>query len=281
LKVVRTADRWTAPLTTHFHAITETVKAAAVTELGIPARKISVVPRGRSAERIGVRSSERRRRVRQALGLNDDDPVLMSVGRQEYQKGHAYLLEAMPAVLSCHPTATLLLIGREGAASAHLRAVLDTARIAQGRIVFLGHREDVMDLMAAADVFVFPSLWEGLGGVLIEAMGLGLPIIASDLPAIREVIEDGPNGYLVPPGSPQELGSAIVRLLENPELQREQSQNNRKRFLNQFDLAISAGRMIDLYRQVASLGSRPARTSRDRGTDGRVNADPVRSSRAG
>src|SRR5690606_5335714 len=117
--------------------------------------------RSRDPERIGEPTPERRRRVRRALGLDDETPVLVTVGRQEFQKGHRYLIEAMPKILERHPRTRLLIVGRRGAATSELeRAVADFERA--DSVSFLGHRADVTDLMAAADLFVFPSLFEGL-----------------------------------------------------------------------------------------------------------------------
>ena len=119
---------------------------------------------------------------------------------------------------------------------------------------FLGHRDDAPEVLAAADVFVFPSLYEGLGGALIEAMALGLPIVASDLPAIREVVEPGSNALLVEPGSPADLADAIVALADDPERRRRMGARSRAIFEDRFTLERSARRMLDLFERVATDG---------------------------
>jgi glycosyltransferase involved in cell wall biosynthesis len=94
----------------------------------------------------------------------------------------------------------MVIAGRDGNATNSLQALARELDIVD-RVQFLGHRSDVADLMVAADVFVFPSLWEGLGGVLIEALALEVPIVSSDLDATREVLGGkGTSGLLVPPG---------------------------------------------------------------------------------
>lgn len=135
--------------------------------------------RGRDGARLDQPGADRRRSVRAELGLRDNDEVLISVGRQEYQKGQRYLLEAAEALLSRRSRLVLLVAGRTGQASRELERLAARPGLA-ARVRFLGHREDVPDLLAATDVFVFPSLWEGLGGALIEVMALSLPIVASD-----------------------------------------------------------------------------------------------------
>lgn len=213
LELYRRVDSLTARrLTTHFHAISHAVKHAAVASLGIDAERVSVIPRGRSRARLGFPSEERRFETRQALGLDPVAPLIMTVGREEFQKGHHDLVAAFRDVVDAVPDALLVIVGRRGRSSPEIeRQILELGLHA--RIVRLGHRTDVPDLLAAADVFAFPSLYEGLGGAVIEAMALSLPVVASDLPAIKEVVEDGRNGLLVPPGDPARLAEGLIELL--------------------------------------------------------------------
>jgi glycosyltransferase involved in cell wall biosynthesis len=256
LAATRSIDGWTARhLTTHFHAITHAVGDAAVRDLLLDPERITVIERGRDPSRLGEPSPERRAAARAGLGLTSEAPVLVTVGRQEFQKGQWHLLEAMPKVLAAHPDARLLLAGRTGNASGRLDEVVRSARL-DGQVTFLGHRDDVPEILAAADVFVFPSLYEGLGGALIEAMALGLPIVASDLPAIREVVEDGRNAVLVPPGSSSDLAAAIDALLTDEPRRSAMGARGREIFEERFTLERSAARMLALFERVASEGRR-------------------------
>jgi len=119
-------------------------------------------------------------------------------------------------------------------------------------VELLGHREDVPEILAAADVFAFPSLWEGLGGALIEAMALGLPIVASDVPAIREVVDEGANARLVPPADPPALAEALARLLGDARLRSSYGERSREIFLERFTLERSAEAMLALYQRVVA-----------------------------
>jgi glycosyltransferase involved in cell wall biosynthesis len=243
----RKIDGWTGRhLTSHFHAITQAVKASAVERLRVPAELITVIERGRDPSRLGVASQERRALARRELGLDDRDKVLVNVGRQEYQKGQRFLLEATAQLVPKHPRLKLVIAGRPGNASTELHRALDQLGIEE-RVKFLGHREDVPEILAAGDVFVFPSLYEGLGGSLIEAMALGLPIVASDIPAVREVLEENRNALLVSPASPEELAFSITRVLEDHELARRFRQRSVEIFHERFTLDKSAARMIQLY----------------------------------
>ncbi|HXF71606.1 MAG TPA: glycosyltransferase, partial [Actinomycetota bacterium] len=148
------------------------------------------------------------------------------------------------------PRLRLLIAGRRGHASGRLDAALRRLRL-DGAARLLGQRDDVPELLAAADIFVFPSLYEGLGGALIEAMALGLPIVASDLPAIREVVEEGSNAILVPPASPSDLAGAIESLVDDPARRAAMGARSREIFEERFTLERSVERMVDLYRRVA------------------------------
>ena len=262
LSAIRLVDIATARrLTDHFHAITEAVKSWAVTEMGLNPSRITMVHRGRNPDRLGEPGSERRRSARLSLGLRDDDEVVVTVGRQEFQKGQRYLLEAVAALAPRRPHLRLLIAGRRGASSPELDRLLAVPELA-GRVHVLGHREDVPDLLAASDLFAFPSLLEGLGGSVLEAMALGLPIVASDLPAIREIVEQGENALLVPVAAADELAEAIDRILQDPSLARAFGQRSREIFLERFTSTRSTEAMIDLYRQLTNGSSRHAAGAR-------------------
>jgi glycosyltransferase involved in cell wall biosynthesis len=248
LTMVRLVDAWTARyLTNHFHAISNAAQEAAVASLGISSQRITVIERGRDPARLGATDAQRRRRARQGLGISEDADVLVHVGRQEYQKGQRYLLEAMAALAGSRDEIVLLIAGRDGHASAALREL--HGRLALGkRVRFLGHRDDIPELLAAADAFVFPSLYEGLGGAVIEAMALGLPVIASDLPALREVVEHGRSGLLVTPRSSKAIAEGVTAVLDAPHRSREMGKQGQAIFEERFTLERSARRMLALYR---------------------------------
>jgi glycosyltransferase involved in cell wall biosynthesis len=259
LAAVKGVDGWTARhLTTHFHAITEAVKDAAVRDLRVKPRDVTVIPRGRDAVRLGQPSPARRAKARKLLDLGADDVVLATVGRQEFQKGQWHLLEATASLIQQDPSLRLVIAGRRGNASNRLEEVIRTSSL-NGEVRFLGHRDDAPEVLAAADVFVFPSLYEGLGGALIEAMALGLPIVASDLPAIREVVEADRNALLVPPGSSPALAAAVGALISDPERRRTMGERGRQIFQERFTLERSTSSMLELFADVATIGRDPSR----------------------
>ncbi len=162
-------------------------------------------------------------------GFPDGTPMVGVVARLEPEKGHTTLLEAWPAVLSAVPAARLLIVG-EGSLAAQLEdqaealgllgepcigdACVGTRHARPGAaVVFTGRREDVPAVTAALDVAVLPSYREAQGLVILEAMALARPVVATDVGGIPEMIEDGVTGLLVPPHDAAALATAITRLL--------------------------------------------------------------------
>jgi glycosyltransferase involved in cell wall biosynthesis len=252
-RMIQAIDGWTARhLTTHFHAVSHAVKKEAIETLGVASHRVTVVERGRNPTRLGQPGRERRQQARVKLGLQQKDKVLVNVGRQEFQKGQIFLLQAMTQLTHKWPTLKLLIAGRDGNASAELNNYYRQAKLNE-QVHFLGHRDDVPDILAAADLFVFPSLYEGMPGAVIEAMALGLPIIASDIAPNREVAEAERNALFVEPMSASQLATAIDQLLADPDCAEQYGKESRQRFEKYFTLEQSAARMIDLYQRVAEM----------------------------
>ncbi len=142
--------------------------------------------------------------------------VLAAVGRLEEQKGQKHLLAAMAGVRRQIPEATLILVG-EG----RQRQVLEHQARELGladRVRFLGTRRDLALIYRALDLYVQPSLWEGLPLALLKAMGAGLPVLATRVGGVMELIEDGVNGRIVAPAEPEALGRVLVELYQRPQL---------------------------------------------------------------
>ena len=175
---------------------------------------------------------------------------LITVGRLSPEKGHRYLLEAMPTILAHHPTATLQIVG-DGPLRVALQTHTETLGLTQS-VAFLGSRKDVPKLLAKSDLFVFPSLWEGLPLVPLEALSIGLPVIASDIPALREIVDDGIHGILVPSQNPQALAHAIINLLDNPKHGQALGIAGRERIAERFDITVTVRQWEQLYRDVAA-----------------------------
>ncbi len=251
LRIVQTIDSWTSrTLTTHFHAVSFAAKAAAIRDLGIPPERVTVVQRGRNPNRLGFPSTQRRIQVRQQLDLDEYCKVIINVGREDYQKGHRYLLQAVTILKNSYPNLVLLMAGERGNASDELDQICLQNNLSVN-VRRLGFRHDVPDLLAAADLFVFPSLYEGMPGAVVEAMALGLPIVASKIAPVQEVVEEDKNALLVEPGSSTALCQKISCLLNNWEQASSMGKRSRISFEERFTIEHSVKEMVELYRQIS------------------------------
>ncbi|HEV2068506.1 MAG TPA: glycosyltransferase family 4 protein [Acidimicrobiales bacterium] len=237
-------------LTDHFHAISAAVKEAAMANLRVREDRITVIPRGREPVRLGLQSTSRRSSARTALGVAPGSPLIVAVGRREHVKGHRHLLAAVDVLRREFPDLLLMVVGREGGASASLDGMVERHGLGHN-VRFLGHREDVPEFLAAADVFACPSLSEGLGGAVIEAMALGVPTVASDIAALREVT-GGDAALLVPPGDPDALAHGLAALLTDPKRARSLGEAGRRRYLDSYTVDRMVDQTWDLYQRLAA-----------------------------
>ena len=171
---------------------------------------------------------------------------MLNVGRQDHQKAQDHLIRAFALLHADKPDAVLLIAGREGGATPKIQRALAEAGLGDA-VRLLGHRTDVPDLLAASDVFAFPSLYEGLGCSLIEAMALSIPIVGSDADAIAEVLSDGAYGVVVPRGDVAGLAEALARLLSNPTRRRELARRGRERYLERYELDSVVEATVEMY----------------------------------
>jgi glycosyltransferase involved in cell wall biosynthesis len=189
-------------------------------------------------------------KVRAELGLPPDAYVFGTVGRLERPKGHVYLLRAFEQVVKTNARARLVLVG-DGSLAKPLQEEAARLGLAE-RVAFAGSRRDVPYLLRAMDVFVFPSLWEGQGLALVEAMASGLPVVASRVGGVSEVITDGTCGQLVPPGSPEALADAMLAVMASPARAREMGAAGRARAEAVFGASRMIKRLEDLYLEVVA-----------------------------
>jgi glycosyltransferase involved in cell wall biosynthesis len=141
--------------------------------------------------------------------------------------------------------------GRTGNESDELQQILTGMPETAARVQLLGHRPDVAEVLAAADLFVFPSLFEGMPGAVIEAMASGLPIVASDIEPVREVVDIGANAVLVAPRDASALAAAVRELLDDRLRMDDMGNRSREIFEERFTIDRSVEGFIDLYHQVS------------------------------
>jgi glycosyltransferase involved in cell wall biosynthesis len=180
-------------------------------------------------------------RVREEFGIPENALVVATVANFAIEKGYPYLLEAARIVLEEIPEARFLLVG-SGPLEKEIKE--KARRIPQHeQIIFTGARHNVPEVLAATDLFVLASLWEGFPNVLLEATAMGKPVVATRVGGIPELIKSDQEGSLVPPKNAGALAGAIVSLLRDPEKGREMAIQARKKIREKFSLE----RMIDDY----------------------------------
>ena len=176
------------------------------------------------------------------------EKLIVSVGRFASEKGHRYLIEALNSLNRADVAWRCTFLG-DGELEAELRALTAEYDLSEW-VAFPGFCEDVFSVLLTADLFVLPSLHESSPNALIEAMGIGMPCIASDVGGIVDLIEDGKNGIRVPPQDPAALTAALHRVLTEPDLASELGKNAHATIQQKFDSAASLRKLEGVYRQV-------------------------------
>jgi glycosyltransferase involved in cell wall biosynthesis len=222
--------------------------------IGVPPELFSTVPNGVRPRGPGPG----REAARRLLRLRPDQPVVMTVGRLTVMKGQRYLVDSLPALREAFPDLAVLMVG-----DGHLRDDLAARASAAGAadtVHFLGHRTDARMLLDAADVFVLPSLHEGMPLAAMEAMDAGLPVVGTDVIGTAEVVADGETGLLVRPRNVEALSTALSTLLSDTELRAGYAAAGRRRYLAHFTSAQMAANTAAVYERVLrSAGVSPGR----------------------
>lgn len=216
--------------------------------------QVAVLPNGIDLEPFDLPVD--REAVRRTLGVFDDKaPLVLTVAVLRPPKGIDRLVAAAPAILDAVPNARFVIVG-DGADRAALDAKIQAEGLA-GRVSLAGFRSDVPEVMRAADLFVLPTLDDAMPTVLVEAMAARLPIVASAVGGIPDMIVNERDGLLVPPGDVGALSGAITRLLREPVLARSLAAGGRCRAEAEFGLDGQVARLCSLYGEViAARGER-------------------------
>lgn len=226
-------------------AISESVKKSLKKYEFIPENKILVLPNCIDYKKFH-NISERE------IIQNKKEIVIGIVGRLEIEKGIKYLLLAMKIILTKFPNARLEIIG-DGSQSKELKELSKKLGISNS-VIFFGKFTDVIPFYNKMDVFVLPSILEGFGIVLLEAMAAGVPVIATHVDGIKEVVIDGECGILVPPKNPEAIASSFTRLIENPQLTKKIIEEGFKR-AKLFDVQEHVMKLDSLYNNLLGAES--------------------------
>ena len=236
-----------APLVHHFVTVSADLRRWLIEDVRVPAAKVSAIHNGVDLSRFG-RAGRLESRLR--LDLPAEAPIVGTVGRLDPVKDQAGLIRAFAKVRSAHPEALLVVVG-DGPCRAELQDV--AAASGQGdHVRLLGNRDDIPAVMSALDVFVLPSIAEGISNTILEAMASGLPVVATRVGGNPELVEDGIGGALVPRQDPSALAAAIAAYVADPELRRRHGLASRQRATGHFSLERMAEAYANLYTSLAA-----------------------------
>lgn len=232
--VNRLADRVTANA--------QAVKRFVIQEEGCPADKIVVIPNGVREECSAHCSREAERA---ALGIGPTEPVVGTIGRLAWKKGQAYLLEAAADVIQHKPETLFVLVG-DGPLRQELADKAQALGIAS-RVRFLGQRLDTHAMLAVFDIFVLPSVIEGMSNALLEAQALAKPVVVTDVGGNAEIVLHEETGLVVPPRQPNVMAQALVRVLSDTRFAQRVGEAGRSAVFERFGFPAMLNAMQTLY----------------------------------
>ncbi len=236
-------------LFTHrYVAISNYVKSSYVSRLGLKPDRVDVVHRGVPKEYFESPRSDLNA-LKRELGIEDAYPVLLNVARLVAPKGQRYAIEALPKIIEAYPNARLLLVGM-GNREKSLRKLAKQLGVDQ-HINFVGTRDDVRELHAVSDMFLFPSVYEGFGSALGEAMAAGNLCITTGEPPMTEIVEHEKSGLHVPSQDPGAITDAVLRVAGDGELRERLTTAGRDRARNLFTIESGVAQLEQVYSNLA------------------------------
>ena len=229
-------------------AVSEAVRRRALELLDLPAQRVVTVLNGVDLDAAARASDDARPRLRAALSVPREAPLLLAIGTLGRCKGQDVLLHALCLL----PDAVHVAFAGEGGSLLELEALAHRLGVAP-RVRFLGARNDVPDLLRASDLLVHGARWEGFGRAVAEAMAAGLPVVASSAGGLVELVEHERTGLLVAPDRPAALAAAVRRLIEDPELSARLAESARRSAHERLDVRRTAREVAAVLRAAAGL----------------------------
>jgi len=217
-----------------------------------PPSKVVTLHNGIDLTQFPHIDGEGRNCFRDALKIVENRKILVTVAVLRKEKGIQYVLGALPEIIKQVPEVVYLVVG-EGSYRKQLETLVAEKNL-ERNVIFTGERDDIPRILTIADIFLLPSLTEALPTVLAEAMAAGLPVIATDVGGIPEMIIDNRNGTIVSPGNPGQLASASIDLLMNTAKADKMGQAGKEIVHEKFNIALQVSELEDLYREVIQSG---------------------------
>jgi glycosyltransferase involved in cell wall biosynthesis len=225
-------------------AISECVKSTLISD-GLREERIKRIYSGVDLTRF--ESVQKNSDTRKSLEFSSDGILIGVIAALTHEKDHKTLLQAMQQVTQKNPQAKLLIVGK-GVLEDELKSLATSLSIDKN-IIFAGFHNDIGAILSTLDIFVLPSLHEGLGTSVLDAMLMSLPVVATNVGGIPEMIEDGCNGFLVPPKDSQMLANRLCQLIENAEMRERFGKEGRKK-VEMFDVRKTVQEMTLMYQSI-------------------------------
>jgi glycosyltransferase involved in cell wall biosynthesis len=228
--------------------VSDQARQDAIRREGILPERIVLIPNGIEPGKISTLSETQKAALRAAIGVDQQDTLVLSVGRLAAPKGHSFLLEAIYKIRDQSSQVVFILVG-DGLLRQELQAKAQQLGI-QDQVRFLGRRTDVPDLLGIADLFVLPSVSEGLPVALLEAMSAGVPVIATSLKGVEDVLKETQAGWLVPPANPDALSDALLQLLADVALRQRLGKLGKELVMNEYTVDKMCARYAALFQEI-------------------------------
>lgn len=246
----RTREKFLGHLTTNYIAISEYIKNYMREDLGVPFDKIELIRNGvKFVDYPGLDRQAAKKTILTELGVDINKRVVASIGRLVQLKGHNFLIDAAREILDKYDDVHFLIVGNDKIdvewANSLKRLVKDKRM--EKYFTFTGTRNDVNNILSVTDVFVLPSLTEGLPLTLLEAMASGVPVVSTDVGSISEVVKHRENGLLIPSGNSKLISQSVIELFDNLEWAGSMAESARELVRSKFSIEETARGYENLY----------------------------------
>ena len=234
-RLYRLFNLLSAKFVDYFIVVSDFLKKKIINEYKIPPEKVVRIYNGIESDYFRSDSVRiKRSNIKHEFNLEKDCKIIGSIGRLAPKKGFEYLIQAIPGVLKTYPEIKVLIVG-DGPLKAELRVLSEKLGV-KDNVIFTGFRTDIKDILNAIDIFIMPSLVEGFPMVVLEAMAMGKPIIATRIDGIKEQIIDSETGLLVSPCDADALAKSIIHLFGNRKFRNMLGVNARKLVEKKFSI---------------------------------------------
>ena len=232
-------------------AVSEKTRAHHLESGRLGQHKLVTLYNGLDLSRFRILDETSQQQLKQALNLATESKVIITVAVLREPKGIQYMLKALPGILDKMPNVHYLIVG-DGDYGSHLKNLSKEYKI-EDHVTFTGRRTDIPALLSISDIFVLPTLIDALPTVLIEALAAGIPIVASNVGGIPEIIENELNGLLVPSKNPDQLATACLRLLQDEKFSKQMIHAGDKIVQQKFAISVQVKNLIRIYKEVSGF----------------------------